>query len=197
MEDALQHRVPEQARILTAQPGSKRVSRADYLRPPRRIALVSLCKIIEHSAMNVEIRAATEADAAAMCALAAELGYPSDAEAFAHRVRTVLGRPDDHLLLVAQRHDDESVCGWIQGHVAEFLESGRRADIVGLVISSAIRRRGVGRALVERLEVWAKRIGAESIGVRSNVQRIESHLFYPALGYRAVKTQIAYRKQSG
>jgi GNAT superfamily N-acetyltransferase len=132
-----------------------------------------------------------------MCALAAELGYPAELEAFAHRVRTILQRPDDHLLLVAQQHDDGTVYGWIQGHAAEFLESGRRADIVGLVVSSAVRRRGVGRALVEQVEVWAKSIGADRIGVRSNVQRIESHLFYPALGYHAVKTQIAYRKEIG
>jgi GNAT superfamily N-acetyltransferase len=129
-----------------------------------------------------------------MCDLAAELGYPAERDVFACRLKTVLALSDDHLLLVAEAHDAH-VCGWIQAHAADFLESGRRVDIVGLVVSRTMRRRGIARSLVAHVEAWAKRIGTDVIGVRSNVQRTESHLFYPALGYRAVKTQIAYRKE--
>jgi len=149
----------------------------------------------EHNqSVNVEIRAANDADASAMCELAAELGYPAEPEVFARRVTAILARPDDHLLLVAQRPDG-NVCGWVQAHVADFLEAGRRVDIVGLVVSTAMRRHGVGRALVEQIEGWAKSVNALVIAVRTNQQRTESHLFYRALGYRAVKTQIAYRKE--
>ena len=44
----------------------------------------------------------------------------------------------------------------------------------------------LGVAAAER---WAANLPAEFIVVRSNIQRAGSHLFYPALGYAAVKTQ--------
>jgi hypothetical protein len=45
------------------------------------------------------------------------------------------------------------------------------------------------------VEDWARAIGCDVVAVRSNINRVESHLFYPALGYESVKTQVAYRKR--
>jgi ribosomal protein S18 acetylase RimI-like enzyme len=85
------------------------------------------------------------------------------------------------------------VAGWLQARTSDVLESGFRAEIVGLVVSKACRRRGLGRLLVENAVAWAKSTGAGSMCVRSNVQRTESHVFYPALGFEPVKTQKVYR----
>jgi len=63
-----------------------------------------------------------------------------------------------------------------------------------LVISSSARRSGIARRLIEEAEAWTKSIGAEAISVRSNTKRIEAHLFYPALGYKEIKTQAVYEK---
>jgi GNAT superfamily N-acetyltransferase len=68
---------------------------------------------------------------------------------------------------------------------------------VGLVVSESCRRRGVGRSLVKRAEQWAAEIGAETLVVRSNTKRVESHRFYPALGFSLAKTQAVYRKGLG
>ena len=38
------------------------------------------------------------------------------------------------------------------------------------------------------------RVSAETVVVRSNASRVESHSFYPALGYASTKTQQVYRK---
>jgi hypothetical protein len=48
--------------------------------------------------------------------------------------------------------------------------------------------------LVLAAEQWAETVSAEAIVVRSNVNRLESHSFYPALGYPPIKTQRVYRK---
>jgi len=48
--------------------------------------------------------------------------------------------------------------------------------------------------LIEEAEAWGKRIDADAITVRSNTKRIEAHLFYPALGYKKIKTQAVYEK---
>ena len=91
--------------------------------------------------------------------------------------------------------DSDAVIGWLQVHAAHVIESGFRVEIAGLIVSPDARRCGVGRALVRRAEEWACKLGAEAIVVRSNVQRIESHAFYPALGYEMTKMQQVYRKK--
>jgi hypothetical protein len=50
------------------------------------------------------------------------------------------------------------------------------------------------RLLVAEAERWAREKGAEGVVVRSNAQRVESHLFYPALGFQESKRQVVYRK---
>jgi hypothetical protein len=50
--------------------------------------------------------------------------------------------------------------------------------------------------LVGRAETWATEISAETVVVRSNAKRVESHVFYPALGFLPSKTQVVYRKRT-
>jgi GNAT superfamily N-acetyltransferase len=139
-----------------------------------------------------KVRAATEADAAPIAALSRELGYPEETGTMRDRLRRILPR-DDHRVYVAERGGG-GVCGWIQAHSSDVLEYGFRVEITGLVVSGEMRRHGVGRSLVAQAEKWASEISAGTIVVRSNAKRVESHEFYPALGYIASKTQVVYRK---
>ncbi len=68
-------------------------------------------------------------------------------------------------------------------------------EILGLIVSAAARREGVGRKLLAQVESWAKEVGAGAVVVRSNSKREESHVFYPAMGYQAIKTQAVYEKR--
>ena len=131
-----------------------------------------------------------ETDAEVVAALAGELGYPSETEAIGVRIRAI-GESD--LLLVAVDVGDKAI-GFIQAHRVCIIEVGFRVEILGLVVSSSARRSGIARRLIEEAETWAKNIGADAISVRSNTIRIEAHLFYPALGYRKIKTQTVYEK---
>jgi predicted N-acetyltransferase YhbS len=142
---------------------------------------------------QVAIRAAAESDAASIAQLSYTLGYAATEEVVRQRLSAILGSAND-LVLVAV-NDAGVVIGWIQAHASHVLESGFRVEIAGLIVSPDARRCGVGRALVSRAEEWARKLDAEAIVVRSNVQRIESHAFYPALGYLITKTQTVYRKR--
>jgi GNAT superfamily N-acetyltransferase len=128
-----------------------------------------------------------------MAELSCELGYPATGETMALRVRAVLASSAD-LVVVATEGDSSLPLGWLQAHAANLVESGFRVEILGLVVSAAARRAGIGRALVSEAERWAVRIGSAVIVVRSNVHREASHAFYSALGYTAAKRQIVYRK---
>jgi predicted N-acetyltransferase YhbS len=139
---------------------------------------------------TLRIRRMSETDAEVVAALAGELGYPNETEAIRARIRAV-GESD--LLLVAVDAGDK-VIGFIQAHRVCIIEVGFRVEILGLVVSSSARRSGIARGLIEEAEAWGKRIDADAISVRSNTKRIEAHLFYPALGYKNIKTQAVYEK---
>ena len=139
---------------------------------------------------TLRIRRMAAKDAEVVATLAGELGYPNEVEAIRTRIRAI-GESD--LLLVAVDATDRPV-GFIQAHRVCVIEVGFRVEILGLVVLSSARRSGIARRLVEEAERWAKSIGAEAISVRSNTKRIEAHLFYPALGYKKIKTQAVYEK---
>lgn len=90
--------------------------------------------------------------------------------------------------------DGGDVVGWLHAAEQELLESGRRCEILGLVVDPAHRARGVGRRLVEAVEAWALARGLDRMAVRSNVARPDSPPFYERLGYERAKTQHASRK---
>ncbi len=140
----------------------------------------------------ISIRRASEADASAIAQLSVTLGYHTSPADMAGRLRVILGSDAD--LVIVATDSRGAVAGWLQAHAAHIVESGFRVEITGLIVAPDQRRRGAGRALVVEAEQWAKSIAAEAVVVRSNVQRVESHAFYPALGYAAAKTQKVYRK---
>jgi GNAT superfamily N-acetyltransferase len=139
---------------------------------------------------TLRIRRIAETDAEVVAMLAGELGYPSEAEAIRARIRAI---SESDLLLVAVDAGDKAT-GFIQAHRVCIIEVGFRVEILGLVVSSSARRGGIARGLIQEVEIWAKNIGADAISVRSNTKRIEAHLFYPALGYKKIKTQAVYEK---
>jgi len=141
--------------------------------------------------MSATLRPARISDAIAIAALTRELGYPVEDEVMRARLASMLAR-EDQRIVVAELDGD--VVGWLQVIANEALESGFRAEIVGLVVAARARRRGLGQQLVVNAERWARERGAPALVVRSNLQRIESHAFYLALGYTHTKSQAVYRK---
>jgi predicted N-acetyltransferase YhbS len=141
---------------------------------------------------QIVIRLATEKDAEDVARLASSLGYAAHPDQMKRRLHAVLASESD--LVIVAVDSNQTVVGWLQAHAAHIVESGFRVEITGLIVSPESRRCGAGKALVAEAERWAIAKSAETIVVRSNIQREESHLFYPALGYTPTKTQRVYRK---
>jgi len=139
----------------------------------------------------LRIRAMAEDDCEAVAELSGELGYPTKSEAIRVRLRAI--NPSD-LLVVAVTEMDRPV-GFIQASRVCTVEADMRVHIVGLVVSSTVRRSGVGAALIAEVERWAQSIAAETVVVRSNTKRGEAHSFYPAVGYEFIKAQAVYQKR--
>lgn len=131
-------------------------------------------------------------DTARLAELNGVLGYPVDEQVMARRLEGLLKSETDTILVA---DDDGRVVGWIHGGIQETLAIGRMGEICGLVVADGQRGRGVGRKLTGAVEGWARSHGLESVTVRSNIVRPESHAFYERIGYVRFKTQHAYRKQ--
>ena len=57
------------------------------------------------------------------------------------------------------------------------------------------RRRGVGRALIERAENWCREQGCREMGSDTWIDHQESQLAHAALGYEVVDRCVHFRKR--
>jgi GNAT superfamily N-acetyltransferase len=145
------------------------------------------------TSLELTVRSAILDDAPDLARLSGLLGYPAEASSVEDRLSRLLASTTD-AVFVAQLGSG-AVAGWVHAAEQELLESGRRCEILGLIVDQERRGAGVGRALVEQVEDWARSRNLEQIAVRSNVLRQESHPFYERMGYQRTKTQHAYRKR--
>ena len=140
---------------------------------------------------SVAIRPARTPDAAAIAQLTTQLGYDlTDAEA-SDRLSRILLR-DDQQFFVADL--DGRVAGWVHVVLAEYVDSEPFVVIGGLVVDRNHRRLGIGRALMERAELWARERGCSMVRLSSSSTRNAAHRFYEALGYTIIKTQYSFVK---
>jgi GNAT superfamily N-acetyltransferase len=141
------------------------------------------------------IRRAGGDDATGIAALSGELGYPATASDVAERLALLLS--DEAQCVRVACNDSGSVTGWIHAAEQMVLESGRRCEILGLVVADAVRGAGIGRHLLDEVERWAAARGLSVVSLRCNVVRTDAHRFYARAGYGAAKTQTAFRKLLG
>ncbi len=142
---------------------------------------------------DVSIREARTEDADRIAVLCGQLGYPVTAAEIEERLGSQTARRGASVVYVADL-PDRPVAGWVQAFVREILLVDRNAELGGLVVDETQRGRGVGWALIEAVEEWARAQGCKSVWVRSNVIREGAHRFYQHIGYEVVKTQVTFRK---
>ena len=140
------------------------------------------------SSPAVELRVATEADAAAVAALAGQLGYPVTAEVMAQRLRQL---PHDGEIVVAAIVAGQ-VIGWMQLGVARSLESPPFVEIRGLVVDADHREQGIGARLLAFASQWTAAQAVPILRVRSNVLRTGTHAFYEKHGFSLIKAQKVF-----
>jgi GNAT superfamily N-acetyltransferase len=138
------------------------------------------------------VRFAAGSDVDALSRLCAQLGYPADAATVSGRFAAIEDDPQ-HGVLVAEG-DDGRVIGWIHVMPRTTLLASDVAELGGLVVDDSEREKGVGAALIEHAERWAREKGYRELVVRSDVRRDQAHTFYPALGFASAKRQKVYRK---
>src|SRR5262245_14764520 len=133
--------------------------------------------------MALEIRDARDEDASAIADLMRTLGYPTQPEEMSARLAAIARHPDYRTLVAIE---DLRVVGVIGMLFALYYErSASYARIVALSVANGVRRRGVGRALVEAAEAVARARGARALALSSGDHRGEAHAFYERMGFEA------------
>ena len=139
------------------------------------------------------IRLARADDAEALAGLTTQLGYPTEPDAQARRLRPLLGRRDDAVLVAVDAGDH--CIGWVHVGRVRILERDEHALLHGLVVHEAYRGTGIGGDLLAAAESWAADRGLAVLLVRSRSTRERAHRFYLEHGYAEVKRSHVFEKR--
>jgi len=140
---------------------------------------------------KVLIRRAAVADSNHITELCIQLGYKVFNTEVHERISKIIDNNQTDLF-VAELNGQAA--GWSQVSIRSTLESGGLAEITGLVVDESVRGQGIGKSLVQKAEEWAESTGYNSIRVRTNVLRTETHLFYKGIGFEEKKKQTLFQK---
>lgn len=104
---------------------------------------------------------------------------------------------DDATTFVAERPDG-SLCGFVEvgsRPYAEDCDSSPVGYIEGWWVDADVRKRGVGRALIEAAEQWARSKGYTEMASDALIDNSVSHSAHSALGYVEVERLVMFRKR--
>ncbi len=138
------------------------------------------------------VRGADVTDADAVSGLCRTLGYnvsPHDAH---HRIARI-DDSENHLLLVLEDTPGR-LDGFILMEEVFALTRPAHARIAALVVTEYKRGTGLGRALVNAGEAWARDRGLFLVRLTSRENRHGAHAFYERMGYRTEKTSKMFEK---
>jgi ribosomal protein S18 acetylase RimI-like enzyme len=130
---------------------------------------------------DIRIRDAKLSDASELAVLMCELGYETKRAEMETRLKLILSNPA-YKTFVAMMNG--CICGMIGTLTYPSYEhndpSGR---ILALVTLSAVRRCGIGRALIGTAEKDFAQRGIRRVALDTRLTREDAHKFYESLGY--------------
>ena len=128
------------------------------------------------------VREALAADADAVARLLSQLGYPTASSDVPERLNRLSGGRS--VVLVACRGAE--VVGVATAHVIAVLNRPRDvAWLTALVVDETVRGVGVGRRLIEAVEVFARAAGCERLSVTTYEHLTGAQAFYLRVGFEA------------
>lgn len=140
---------------------------------------------------EITIRDMRTDDVEAIMPLLIQLGYEVNIAEITRRYEVLINAQNHHLF-AADR--DGQIAGFCHVFARPALEKPPEAIVQSLVVDSGARHSGIGRALMDAVEAWAKSKGFGSIALYSQVDRDDAHAFYDSLGYERVTTSSLLRE---
>lgn len=120
-----------------------------------------------------------------------EMGYDYSIEDTKLKLMKLLDSDKDKIFVAVT---DDIVIGYIHANDYDVIYMPSMKNIMGIAVSGSYRRNGVAKALLEKVEEWAKVSGAKGIRLTSGVERAGAHEFYRYMGYDGGKQQLNFKK---
>lgn len=142
----------------------------------------------------ITIRGAAPSDAATLCELLEQLGYPAKESEIPARLAALAGFPSAAAFVATNGFGE--VVGLVTAHLIPSVHDNEPvAWLTTLVVLEDAREAGIGSALVRHVERWAAQKGARRISVTSGIQRKATHAFYEKRDYE--NTGLRFSKKLG
>ena len=89
---------------------------------------------------------------------------------------------------------DNTIVGYAHANDYDLTYAPHMKNIMGIAVSHDYKRKGIGRALLQQVEYWARETGASGIRLESGATRVDAHDFYRCCGFEGNKEQINLKK---
>lgn len=89
---------------------------------------------------------------------------------------------------------DNEVIGYVHANDYDLIYAPHMKNIMGIAVAEHWKRKGVGRALLQKVEMWAKETNAKGVRLVSGATRTAAHEFYHRCGYSGDKAQLNLTK---
>lgn len=121
-----------------------------------------------------------------------ELGYPVDVKITKDKLEKILQQA--HHLCLGYEDENQKIIGYVHVEVYDTLYAPTLYNVLALAVSSTERRKGIGSALMEEMEIMGRENGIEGVRLSSGESQKEAHLFYEKQGYQNRKMQKNFIK---
>ena len=123
------------------------------------------------------------------------LGYSVSIETVMRQIQKLLEDVNHHYVYVYEDEELQKVVGFVHAEVYESLYSYAGLNILGLAVLPEFQGKGIGKELMNHLELKAKDDSVTFIRLNSADYRVEAHKFYESIGYVCDKTQKRFIKK--
>lgn len=144
---------------------------------------------------NFAIRLASSADHAEWLRMRRILWDDCSVEQQVREMAEILASETEEVFL-AERPDDGQ-CGFVEASIRPWAigcDSMPVGYVEGWYVDEDVRRAGVGRALIEAAEAWARSRGCRQMASDAELSNAVSHQAHGALGYEETARLVLFRK---
>ena len=123
------------------------------------------------------------------------LGYLVSIETVMRQIQKLSMDVNHHYIYVYEDEELQTVVGFVHAEVYESLYSYAGLNILGLAVLPEFQGKGIGKELMNNLELKAKDDSVTFVRLNSADYRVEAHKFYESIGYVCDKTQKRFIKR--
>lgn len=120
-----------------------------------------------------------------------EMGYKYPLEETRNKLYQLINSDKDKIYVA---ETDKKVVGYIHANDYDVIYAPHMKNIMGVAVLKEYKKQGIGKALLAKVEEWAKETGASGIRLVSGSKRMDAHSFYRNCGYGNDKQQLNFTK---